>query len=150
MFKSVHQRVECDKSYTPTTNLYNDTADKHTILFMCKECGLCTKSTHTNRSVCKECGLCTKNTQTNRFVCKECGLCTKSEFDLKNHQKVHTGEKRFECTKCQCMFTTKWNRIQHERTVHYGLKCYKCHNCDYKSDKKYNIKRHQKSIHNDK
>ena len=60
-----------------------------------------------------------------------CDICCKTfaiPKDLKNHQRVHTGEKNFPCHICGKSYQTKDYLIRHTR-IHTGEKPFSCDQC---------------------
>uniref|UniRef100_A0A670YZ55 C2H2-type domain-containing protein n=2 Tax=Pseudonaja textilis TaxID=8673 RepID=A0A670YZ55_PSETE len=60
--------------------------------------------------------------------CFQCGKCFAQKGDLKNHQRIHTGEQPYECSFCGKCFNQKGNLKTHQR-IHTGEKPYKCLQC---------------------
>uniref|UniRef100_A0A182VUM6 C2H2-type domain-containing protein n=1 Tax=Anopheles minimus TaxID=112268 RepID=A0A182VUM6_9DIPT len=62
----------------------------------------------------------------------ECKLCSKKFAvveKLKIHQRVHTGERPFECSFCPRTFLHFSDRKRHEMAIHTGERPYKCKLC---------------------
>ena len=60
--------------------------------------------------------------------CILCGKCFGDAADLRKHEKVHTGEKPYECKQCGRCFSQAGNLKTHGR-VHSGEKPFECMRC---------------------
>ena len=62
------------------------------------------------------------------YQCKKCGKCFRQRTHLRRHAMVHSGEKPFECKQCGKCFSRKGHLRSHER-VHNGRNPFECKQC---------------------
>ncbi|KAM4696159.1 uncharacterized protein WCC33_014900 [Rhinophrynus dorsalis] len=77
-------------------------------------------------------------------ICSECGKQFPSKSILKEHQRVHTGERPYICCKCGKDFAFRHNLVEHQIT-HTGQKQYSCSECDKWFSKKVYLTNHQRT-----
>ena len=66
-------------------------------------------------------------THTNKFVCEICQKKCRNQDEMKVHQRVHTGEKPFECQYCGKRFSDPSGfRLHMRKHVENPYKCKKC------------------------
>ncbi|KAL6113574.1 znf408 [Pungitius sinensis] len=74
----------------------------------------------------------------------QCTVCMKllaNSGSLKNHMKLHTGEKPYVCQHCGRSFSQKGNQEAHVRT-HNGEKPFPCSECDHSFSQMPDLRRH--------
>ena len=76
-------------------------------------------------------------------TCETCSKTFSSSWSLKNHRKIHTGEKKFKCKFCGKMFSILQYLKNHER-IHTGTKPYECKTCHKSFNQLGNFKSHEK------
>ena len=53
-----------------------------------------------------------------KFKCRHCGKVVKTKDNLTAHERIHTGEKPFPCSRCDSSFASTKGLSQHMRGVH--------------------------------
>ncbi|KAF5288223.1 hypothetical protein FQA39_LY03991 [Lamprigera yunnana] len=76
-----------------------------------------------------------------KYKCKECDYKSVWESQLKEHVKIHTGDE-YKCKECDYKSVWKHQLKEHVK-IHTGDE-YKCEECDYKSVRKRHLKEHVK------
>ena len=70
---------------------------------------------------------------------------------MNNHKEsVHEGKKKFQCGKCNKLFSDKSNMTKHIASIHEGKKPFRCDNCDASFSTKQNMNKHIKVVHEEK
>lgn len=78
--------------------------------------------------------------------CPSCSYTAPHLKSLKQHLKIHSGEKPFSCPFCDYRTCFQKNLKPHIQT-HTGEKPFHCHICAYKANKKNNLVRHMSTVH---
>ncbi|XP_065118975.2 zinc finger protein 646 [Paramisgurnus dabryanus] len=107
--------------------------------------------------VCEHCGrtyrhagslLNHKNShKTGSFFCSVCQKEFTNLMALKNHRRIHTEPKRYQCLECGKAFRVSTQLICHRR-IHTKEKPFSCHLCDKCFSSKSNLRHHQKMHQN--
>ena len=141
------KRFKCDlcpKSYTRPEHLKFHVKVHHSEKRIVK-CELCDKTfadkVHRNRHI--------KRIHNGRKQC-ECTTCGKvfvTPYNLQTHIKVEHRSTTYPCDFCDLALTTKWSKINHEKTAHFGVKRFKCEICEKGFSKAMDCKEHMWKQH---
>ena len=84
-----------------------------------------------------------------KFPCPHPGCDKKFQWkkSLKQHERIHTGDKLQVCSVCQKKFTNRQALLRHG-VVHTGAKPYQCAVCGHRFTQPNNFARHVKNRHN--
>ncbi|KAK1329638.1 hypothetical protein QTO34_009820 [Cnephaeus nilssonii] len=77
------------------------------------------------------------------YECSDCGKYFRESSALIKHQRVHTGEKPYECSHCGNSFSQSSNLVKHQR-VHTGEKPYECSDCGKSFHQRSALTQHQR------
>lgn len=78
------------------------------------------------------------------YTCKECNKSFPKYYDLRRHNKLHTGEHPFMCEICGLGFTDNNRLIIHVGREHTGRKPFECSVCDKAFCRSSDLNRHMK------
>lgn len=116
-----------------------------------------TSATEEKSHVCEHCGrtyrhagslLNHKNShKTGSFFCSVCQKEFTNLMALKNHRRIHTEPKRYQCLECGKAFRVSTQLICHRR-IHTKEKPFACLLCDKSFSSKSNLRHHQKMHQN--
>ncbi|KAJ8416083.1 hypothetical protein AAFF_G00381050 [Aldrovandia affinis] len=81
--------------------------------------------------------------KTGCFFCSACQKEFSNLMALKNHRRIHTEPKRYQCPDCGKAFRVSTQLICHRR-IHTNEKPFSCPQCDKRFSSKSNLRHHQK------
>ncbi|XP_026567554.1 zinc finger and SCAN domain-containing protein 31-like isoform X1 [Pseudonaja textilis] len=77
-----------------------------------------------------------------RHLCKECGKRFRKKWDLIRHERIHTGEKPYQCPECGNSFNRNTTLTKH--LIHSGEKPHQCTYCGRRFTRRSHVVNHQR------
>ncbi|XP_018302350.1 zinc finger protein 888-like [Mycetomoellerius zeteki] len=96
---------------------HNDTKE-----FICEQCYKKYKSSKTLKQHIKN-----VHTEVRPYKCGTCGKTFKSQYSMRIHERIHKGEKSYQCDICEALFSDSSNLSRHRKTQHnIHINCKEC------------------------
>lgn len=77
------------------------------------------------------------------FKCSVCGMQFSQSPHLKNHERIHSGERPYQCEVCEKTFA-RHSTLWNHRRIHTGEKPYRCNICGSAFNQATHLKNHAK------
>ena len=79
-----------------------------------------------------------------KHPCRTCGKLFTQPCHRQIHERIHSGEKPYQCKYCNKAFSTSGNLKQHERIIHSSKKPFKCEFCSKRFALKQYLESHER------
>lgn len=80
------------------------------------------------------------------FRCAWCPLAFSNNGQLRNHERIHTGERPFRCEYSSCGKTfTRNEELTRHKLIHTGFRPHTCSSCDKSFGRKDHLKKHERT-----
>lgn len=137
----------CNVEYNKKPSLKVHIIQKHlnVLPFTCQECGKRASTLGHLKSHQK-----THKEQRKIFQCY-CGAKMRTELGYQLHQRIHTGERPYECETCGDRFLSASRRLDHMKRRHRGTMelPHACEKCSARFIRPWELKKHYLSVHFD-
>lgn len=79
------------------------------------------------------------------YICNKCGYKAYRKFDIKEHERYHTGERPYACDKCGLTFRRRF--VWKKHSVYHMEKTIQCIHCPRKFHRRQEMLAHSNNVH---
>lgn len=79
------------------------------------------------------------------YICNKCGYKAYRKFDIKEHERYHTGERPYACDKCGLTFRRRF--VWKKHSVYHMEKTVQCIHCPRKFHRRQEMLAHSNNVH---
>lgn len=79
------------------------------------------------------------------YICNKCGYKAYRKFDIKEHERFHTGERPYACDKCGLTFRRRF--VWKKHSVYHMEKTIQCIHCPRKFHRRQEMLAHSNNVH---
>lgn len=80
-----------------------------------------------------------------QYICNKCGYKAYRKFDIKEHERYHTGERPYACDKCGLTFRRRF--VWKKHSVYHMEKTIQCIHCPRKFHRRQEMLAHSNNVH---